>query len=172
MRQKRTKRRTVATIALNAISGVVIVAVLVFNSRLHVPPAPPVTGPIPDDAPAQLAFLRNALESGAGQDMQQLFPEGDFFTHVLYGLSWVNVGLHADLGSAARTEALAEARWAWKRLGREQSRRPFNASVSLPLRDGVFYRGWRAYLLAGILLLQSPGDQSRRVLRHAAVHHD
>jgi hypothetical protein len=35
-------------------------------------------GRIPPDVIAQLRFLRGALERGAGEEMQQLFPEGFF----------------------------------------------------------------------------------------------
>lgn len=36
---------------------------------------------------AQLKFLQTALDDGAGERMQQFFPEGEFFTHVLTGLA-------------------------------------------------------------------------------------
>ena len=39
--------------------------------------------------------------------MQGLFPEGDFFTHVLYGLSWVQVGQRPGVAPATRDQARA-----------------------------------------------------------------
>jgi hypothetical protein len=57
----------------------------------------------------QLAFLRDALADGAGEDAQQLYPEGYFFLHVLYGLTWVELGMR----SGGHGTALREARWAW-----------------------------------------------------------
>jgi hypothetical protein len=58
------------------IGSVLLIAV---QSRLYVPPTD-VAGPgrIPPDVIAQLRFLRGALERGAGEEMQQLFPEGFF----------------------------------------------------------------------------------------------
>src|SRR5687767_5941653 len=68
----------------------------------------------PTDEPAgvrrQLAFIRSELNSGAGERAQQLFPEGYFFLHVLYGLSWVELGMRKSVGQ--RAEALRQARWA------------------------------------------------------------
>src|SRR4051794_26712074 len=50
---------------------------------------------VPADSGArrQLAFLRAELGDGAGERAQELFPEGYFFLHALYGLAWVDVGL-------------------------------------------------------------------------------
>lgn len=36
---------------------------------------------------AQTTFLQHALDDGAGPEMQQYFPEGEFFAHVLTGLA-------------------------------------------------------------------------------------
>ncbi|MBU2662699.1 hypothetical protein KOI35_04190 [Actinoplanes bogorensis] len=93
----------------------------------------------------QLAFLRHELESGAAEDAQRLFPEGYFFLYALYGLTAVD---------ASR---LDDARWALSRLESDAGRAPF--AGDMPLRYGVFYRGWVNWLRGGIASLsRDPAD--------------
>ena len=115
------------------------------------------------DTEAQFAFLKSALQNGAAEEMQTVFPEGYFFTHVLYGLSWVNVGLAENLDPAVREQALFEARQAYARLSEPAGKAPFPANQTPP--HGIFYLGWRNYLLSGILLLQQPSPLNQRELR-------
>ena len=70
---------------------------------------------------AQLRFLRDELRGGAGERMQELFPEGYVFSHVLYGLTWTDVARQAP---ASKDEALREARWALRRLDSADGRAP------------------------------------------------
>lgn len=70
----------------------------------------------------RLAFLRAALDGGAAEDAQQLFPEGYFFSHVLYGLARVELGMREP--ADRRAEALHEARWALARLESAEGRAP------------------------------------------------
>ncbi|GAA3740574.1 hypothetical protein GCM10022225_24770 [Plantactinospora mayteni] len=115
---------------------------------------PATAGPIadPPGVRRQLAFLRAELDGGAGEVAQQLFPEGYFFLHTLYGLSWVELGLRQPEGE--RGTALREARWALDRLDSPTGRQPF--SPDLTPSYGVFYRGWTNWLRGGVLSLQ-PG---------------
>jgi hypothetical protein len=134
----------------------VTVPLVILNLRLyHAEFAGYANGGLGSDAVPQLHAIRAALDRGAGSEMQGLFPEGYFFTHALYGLSWVNVGL-AD--SSLRAEALREARWAWSRLDSSAGRAPFSQTLDPPY--GVFYVGWRSWLLGGILKLQPPDERS------------
>lgn len=115
--------------------------------------------PVPErtqyaDVERQFADLRAALDGGAGERMQQRLPEGYFLSHVLYGLAWVNVGLQENLDPSVAERALGEARWAYGQLSRPTAREPFPADQVPP--HGIFYVGWRNYLLSGILLLQQP----------------
>lgn len=89
------------------------------------------------DALPRLAFLREALDDGAGEQMQQLFPEGYPFSHVLYGLTWLEVGRRDQ---AQQDQALAEAGWA-----------PF--ADGLTPAYGVFYVGWTSWLRGGVIQL-------------------
>jgi len=73
-------------------------------------PRPAPTGE-PPGVRRQLTFLRAALDAGAGagDDAQQWFPEGYFFLHAWYGLTWVELGMRSP---GERATALREARWA------------------------------------------------------------
>lgn len=111
---------------------------------------------------AQFVYLKAALREGAAEEMQARFPEGYFFTYVLYGLSWVNVGLVENLDPTVRQTALFEARQAYGRLSEPAGKQPFAQDQVPPY--GIFYQGWRNYLLSGILLLQQPGLLQAREL--------
>ncbi|MDI1466318.1 hypothetical protein QEZ54_35605 [Catellatospora sp. KI3] len=104
------------------------------------------------DALPRLAFLREALDSGSADRMQQLFPEGYFFNYALYGLSWVDVGAR-DPG--LRERALTEARWALAHTDSPAGRAVFSPSLTPPY--GVFYQGWSTWLRGGIAQLHGPG---------------
>ncbi|MEV6595652.1 hypothetical protein AB0M36_02185 [Actinoplanes sp. NPDC051346] len=88
----------------------------------------------------QLTFLRSALDDGAADDAQRLFPEGYFFLHALYGLTQVELGDEQ------------EARWALERLESPAGRAPFSAGLTPAY--GVFYQGWTNWLRGGILSMR------------------
>ena len=122
----------------------------------------------------QLAFLRAALDDGAAEDAQRLYPEGFFFLHALYGLAWVELGMRAPAGDLAgdRGTALREARWALRHLDSPQGRAPFDAGLSPPY--GIFYQGWSTWLRGGVLSLQpaghrDPGEEDRFARDCAAI---
>jgi hypothetical protein len=130
-------------------------AVLTFAGRLYSTPALDRSDrEVVEDALPRLEFLRGALEDGAGEDMQRLFPEGYFFSYALYGLAWVDVGMRAP---AQRARATEEARWAMRHLESEQGRAPFDATLAPPY--GVFYAGWTLWLRGGLVRL---GDAAQR----------
>jgi hypothetical protein len=143
---------------------VVSLAALVGVARLVVP----VTAGL-DDEPfgvhRQLTFLRAELDGGAGERAQELFPEGYFFAHVLYGLSWVELGHRGPAGG--RAEAAREARWALARLESPAGREPF--SPGLTPEHGVFYRGWTNWLRGGLLTLERDPAELRRFAGDSAA---
>jgi hypothetical protein len=124
---------------------VVSLAAVAGGLRLVVPATPHLSA-----VHRQLTFLRAALDDGADEQAQQLFPEGYFFLHVLYGLSWVELGLREP-----SDEALRESRWALAALDTPAGRAPFSAGLTPSY--GVFYRGWTNWLRGGVLRLQ-PAD--------------
>ena len=132
---------------------VIAIGLIVLNARLYHGPGVTYARPaLGADIVAELHSLRGHLDAGAGATMQELYPEGFFFAHVLYGLSWVEVGLRATPGEPLWQEALNEARWASAQLASPPGRAPFSADL-VPAY-GVFYAGWRGWLDGGILLMQ------------------
>ena len=123
--------------------GVAVIATLVAGvgtARLVLDPTGGVT--------KQLAFLRAEIEDGADRAAQKQFPEGYFFLNVLYGLSWVQVGLDDPAQSA---DATAEVRWSLDRLAAGDGTAPFDES--LQPQYGVFYAGWTNWLRGGLIAL-------------------
>jgi hypothetical protein len=124
--------------------------VLATNLRLYTPTSQVSTH---DEVDHHLRFLRGELDRGLGDEMQRLFPEGYFFSYVLYGLSWVNVALLDPDDAELKEKALREARHALAELDTPAGRAPFSAALDLPY--GAFYVGWSNYLRAGLVLLDS-----------------
>lgn len=145
------------------VAVVVSVCALAAAVRLVAPATAGTTGE-PAGVQRQLAFLRSALDGGAGDEAQRLFPEGYFFLHVLYGLSWVELGMRLPAGE--RSEPLRQARWALGRLESPSGRAPF--SPDLTPSYGVFYRGWGNWLRGGVLSLQPAGQRDPTELRRFA----
>ena len=136
----------------------ICLVLLFLNVGLYLPTADSYgTAAIPDSAVSQLHFVGEALHDGAGADMQGLFPEGYFFSHVLYGLSWVQVGLRTE--GELRAEAFHEARWALEQLD-TTGRLTFSHDLDPPY--GVFYVGWKNWLRGGILLLDPTDSETQR----------
>ncbi len=113
--------------------------------------------PLPEgsaaDVEAQLVFLERAINEGAAEDMQALFPEGYFFTHVLVGLANVDRGLSAPVGAQDRSRARDRALLALDALESDAGRAPFFGVQSPP--NGMFFQAWTAYLRSGAILLDS-----------------
>lgn len=135
------------------VAGLIILTLFILNLRLYAPGSaaysPTQLGP---DVIPQLNFIGAALRRGAGEHMQDFFPEGFFFTHVLYGLTWVEVGLRVPAGTSLHKQALEESAWALARLDSPTGRVPFSAGLDPPY--GIFYVGWINWLRGGILMLQ------------------
>jgi hypothetical protein len=151
---RRVRRLVAVAVSLCALVGVV---------RLVAPATAGATGE-PTGVRRQLAFLRAALDDQAGDEAQHLFPEGYFFLHALYGLSWVELGMRKPAGE--RAPALREARWALGRLDSPAGRAPF--SPDLTPSYGVFYQGWTNWLRGGVLSLQPDGHRDRAELQRFA----
>lgn len=135
--------------------GIALVASLLSllgTARLVLPRGEP-----DDGAVKQLRFLRAAIEGGADQKAQGLKPEGYFFLNVLYGLSWVQLGLSSPDRTA---DALREARWSLDRLNTTDGTAPFDRGLTP--RYGVFHAGWTNWLRGGILALQPAESRDTR----------
>ncbi|MBB4957198.1 hypothetical protein [Micromonospora polyrhachis] len=128
---------------------VATLAATILTVRLHArTPLDRSDAEVVADAVPRLTFLRHAIDRGADEEMQQLFPEGHFFLHVLYGLSWVDVGTRDP---DQRDRALTESRRALAALDSTAGRAPFSPSLDPPY--GVFHAGWSSWLRGGVVRL-------------------
>ena len=110
---------------------------------------------------AQLRYLEGAVHAGLGDEMQKLFPEGNVFTHALYGLAWCGYAQRLSPVDTLRDHALREARWALARIESPDAQGRF--PVAAEPKFGVFYCGWRNYLLGSIVAL-GPADSAETAL--------
>ncbi len=133
--------------------SILALTLLVSNLRLIAPVDVPANH---SDVEHHLRFARGRVDDGLASQMQSYFPEGHFFTYVLYGLSWVNIGL-GQSDDVTKQEALREARFALDELDSPEGRAPFSPNLSPSY--GIFYVGWSNYLRAGIIALQDTPDQ-------------
>ena len=147
--------KRILSITLRGIFMAFVLVALWLNAKLYFAPATqPDFAKVPPHALAQLAFLKEELADGAAVKMQRAFPEGFFFSHVLYGLSWVEMGLRS---AEYRDEAVREARRALAHIESAEGRAAF--PPDLPPEHGMFYSGWRNHLQAGIVLLEKDEAQ-------------
>lgn len=141
-----SSHRTAVRALYIAAAAVLTLLILIPQIRLYREEQPRT------DIVAQLRFLRSELNSGLGQEMQSLFPEGHFFAHALYGLAWTDI---ARADPAHRSEGLREARWSLEQLESPAGRAVFDAD--LRPAHGVFYAGWSTRLRGAVIELAGPG---------------
>lgn len=149
---QRADRRGRAVRAL--LLGVVVLSVLATARVIWV-----ATVPTGDEVRAeQVRFLEGALAGGAGAGMQQLFPEGYFFTHVLTGLAASQPAAPGDV------DVLRVARAALAQLGSAAGRAPFPPDAAPAY--GVFWSGLSLLLAVEVARLsglpQDRADIARR----------
>jgi hypothetical protein len=102
----------------------------------------------------QLNFIEKELkEQNLGLRTQQTLPEGFVFINVLYGLSWCELSLASKNDSTLRSKALAESLFAYNEINSGNGKRSFNSNLTPPY--GIFYSGWKNYLLSKILMLDT-----------------
>lgn len=106
----------------------------------------------------QLRYLKTMLHNGGGKTAQDKYPEGFIFMNALYGLTWVDFVQGLSVSNPLRTEGLEEIDWVLKELDGKyaQSRFPFELNPN----RGIFYVGWKNYLLGKRLLLDQPSKRS------------
>lgn len=105
-----------------------------------------------DEISRQLRFLERQLkEEHLGEKMQQLYPEGLVFVNALYGLAWCEWALAQD-NPEIGNKALLEVRFAYDQINSRQAQRFFPSELDPDY--GVFYAGWRNYLLGSLLSLK------------------
>lgn len=131
----------------------IFLILLVINLRLHQSPsiqliAHQLTN---QGVFAQLNYLKAQLKMGAGEQMQDIFPEGLMFMYALYGLTWADWLVAAPVTSEQFRQGIAEIDWTLLQMRSEQAKSIF--PKGLPLEYGAFYTGWSNYLLGKKLAL-------------------
>ena len=152
------------------LQGVLLGALLVvgyLNFRLFYSPDFSLEAgrPINQDVIAQLRFLRGPMHRGAGQQMQQLYPEGFVYLNALYALAWAELLPHLAPTASLYQEGLAETGWALREIQSPAGRAQFDDS-DLPLPRGAFYQGWSAYVLGRYLAAQPRARRDTADVRH------
>ncbi|MGV3539782.1 MAG: hypothetical protein ACO1OQ_08225, partial [Rufibacter sp.] len=90
-------------------------------------------------------------QKNQGQEMQQLFPEGFVFINALYGLAWCELALANSHKQPLVKKAQVEALFAYEAIDSDIGKGTF--SQYLEPSYGIFYTGWKNYLLSKILSL-------------------
>jgi hypothetical protein len=110
-----------------------------------------------NDILLQMNFLQSELKNNnLGDRMQELFPEGNVFIHVLYGLSWCELALANPSDKILNKRAVKEALLAYDQVNSENARSIFN-TYTTP-ENGIYYVGWKNYLLSKILSINIDFD--------------
>ncbi len=143
-----------------------IALVMLVNLKLYTGPDLSDHSSVQSDVMAQMDYLSPQIhDQSLGQRMQRLFPEGHLFTHVLYGLTWCELALQADADVATRELALQEARFAFAQIDSKEGQATFETGMDPAF--GMFYQGWRNYLLAKIV--QASRGNNPAELQHFEV---
>lgn len=113
------------------------------------------------DIISQLNFLEDELKNdNLSTRMQNIFPEGSIFINVLYGLSQCDIAEKPEGSSPMYKRALEEAKYAYAQISPEFGRMKFPENIRPSY--GVFYRGWKNYLLGKIISIQENPDIEER----------
>ena len=106
---------------------------------------------IEKDIILQQNFIENELKNNnAGEKMQEIFPEGFVFIHALYGLTWCDLVKASPKAMASKkSKALKEALFAYDKINTLEAMSTFDSDMT-PY-NGIFYIGWKNYLLSNIL---------------------
>ena len=114
-----------------------------------------------EDVYAQLQHLKHEMhDNNAGVNMQSIFPEGFVFQNALYGLTWCDL-VNDKTDPKIKEEAIKEIDWALDEIHSTTGKAIFDPN--LPLRYGVFYRGWENYLLAKRLTIGSSTSTQKKL---------
>ena len=106
---------------------------------------------VDEDLIKQLNYLKKSLNDGIAYKLQKQYPEGFFFSHLMYGLTWCEFAFDLPEGSKLKKKAIEEAIISLNKLESAYCKKNFNEN--LQLQYGAFYFSWTNYLRAKILLL-------------------
>lgn len=147
------------------LGGVLLLVAYLNYGLLYTPRLLQVQGrAINEDVVAQLQFLRGRMHSGAGQQMQEVYPEGFVYLNALYALTWTELLPHVPPTSALHQQASGEIRWALGEMQSPAAQATFDPDLPLPY--GAFYQGWSAYCLGRYLHALPPAQRDTAALHH------
>lgn len=137
-------------------------ALVYLNIRLYYSPTYVLTKntEINQDVLHQLRYLKTMVHNGGGKTAQGKYPEGFVFMNALYGLTWADFVKDLSASNPLRKEGLEEIDWVLEELEGKYAQSYF--PLDLSPRRGVFYVGWKNYLLGKRLLLQPPSKRSAK----------
>jgi hypothetical protein len=138
-----------ARVLVTALVTVATLGLGLLNWRAYRPGDPSTTI-------AQLRYLKGALDDGAAERMQGLFPEGYVFTWALYGIAAANVAHVLASGDPLREELLQAGSTAVERVTSAEAKRTFDRDMSPEY--GAFYASWSLYLRSALLRAHRPGE--------------
>ncbi|MFT5835010.1 MAG: hypothetical protein ACI97N_002654 [Cognaticolwellia sp.] len=113
-------------------------------------------GTVNTEVVQQLNFIKTELESGVGEEMQGIYPEGYVFIYSLYGLAWADIGETLKPNSDLHQKAIQELDWTIEKLNSALAKSIF--PDDLTLKYGAYYRGWTNCVLAKKLVI-TPENQ-------------
>lgn len=135
----------------------VTLLILIVNFNLY--RSPDSNLEVKEDITKQLNFLESELKQNfLGDRMQDIFPEGYVFVNVLYGLAWCELAMSDRKDKALQQRAIQEALYAYREIDSDQGKQSFD--VTLKPEYGIFYRGWKNYLLSKILMVDTLFEDS------------
>lgn len=116
-----------------------------------------------EDIILQLNFLEHELKNNnLGARMQDIFPEGFVFVNALYGLAWCELSLVDTEDSILKRRAYREALYAFNNINSDIAK--LNFPDNLNPENGIFYNGWRNYLLSKILCVDTVCNDSKQYI--------
>lgn len=151
------------SILLKLLIGLLLCLVIYLNIRLYFGPHFENKAAILEDSHKQLNFLGYEIHNNdLGKRMQDIFPEGFVFTNALYGLSCAEIAANPNSGGLKKSYYISEARFAFDEINSEYAKQNFIKSMSPEY--GMYYIGWKNYLLGKILSAQKHIDSAELVL--------
>lgn len=125
-----------------------VLLILKFNWTLYF--SPTCEQKINLDVLNQLNHLEKAIKKDEVDfKMQNLFPEGYFFTNVLYGLAWADLIETVDKENPVFQRGILEIEYSIAKLNSEEGKAIFSPKSPLPY--GTFYNGWLTYLVGNYI---------------------
>lgn len=140
---------------MSILSLIIICLILYSSYNLYYEPEIKFTdnSNIDVDLLKQLDYLEKSLADSIAYEMQEDYPEGFFFSNLLYGLTWCEFGKNLPEESALKKRAIKESLESLAQLESDFSKSIFDKNLSLPY--GAFHFSWTNYLRAKILTLSN-----------------